>query len=165
MKYSPAESGHFDGQRGYGYVSIEKFIDAAAAVNAGASEAAEFDQHAAVKGLRSQFIGWSTKITEMNNKLDGLAQGQEKMLGTLGDISKDCLEIGGSVAAMQVVKRGREEESQDEEDEKPRKKFRREEGGGKEGEDDEQEEEEVVDEEEEETEAGEATTEPPATQD
>lgn len=29
MKYSPSESGHFDGQRGYGYVSIEKFIDAA----------------------------------------------------------------------------------------------------------------------------------------
>jgi D-galacturonate reductase len=29
MKYSPAEDGTFDGQRGYGYVSIEKFIDAA----------------------------------------------------------------------------------------------------------------------------------------
>lgn len=45
MKYSPAESGHFDGQRGYGYVSIEKFIDAAADVNVGASSAAEFDKH------------------------------------------------------------------------------------------------------------------------
>ena len=45
MKYSPSESGHFDGQRGYGYVSIEKFVDAARLVNAGASAAADFDAH------------------------------------------------------------------------------------------------------------------------
>ena len=43
MKYSPSESGHFDGQRGYGYVSIEKFIDAARSVNAGEAQAADFD--------------------------------------------------------------------------------------------------------------------------
>ncbi|EPT04246.1 NAD-binding protein [Fomitopsis schrenkii] len=43
MKYSPSESGHFDGQRGYGYVSIEKFIDAARSVNAGEAQSAEFD--------------------------------------------------------------------------------------------------------------------------
>lgn len=43
MKYSPSESGHFDGQRGYGYVSIEKFIDAARSVSAGEAQAAEFD--------------------------------------------------------------------------------------------------------------------------
>ncbi|EJF66619.1 D-galacturonic acid reductase [Dichomitus squalens] len=45
MKYSPSESGHFDGQRGYGYVSIEKFIDAARSVNAGQTTAAEYDKH------------------------------------------------------------------------------------------------------------------------
>ena len=45
MKYSPSESGHFDGQRGYGYVSIEKFIDAARAVNAGLATPGEFDGH------------------------------------------------------------------------------------------------------------------------
>ncbi|KAI5897712.1 NAD(P)-binding protein [Schizophyllum commune H4-8] len=45
MKYSPSESGHFDGQRGYGYVSIEKFIDAARAVNAGLATPDEFDGH------------------------------------------------------------------------------------------------------------------------
>lgn len=45
MKYSPSESGHFDGQRGYGYVSIEKFIDAAREVNAGTSKPEDFDQH------------------------------------------------------------------------------------------------------------------------
>jgi D-galacturonate reductase len=28
MKYSPAEDGSFDGQRGYGYLSFEKWIDA-----------------------------------------------------------------------------------------------------------------------------------------
>jgi D-galacturonate reductase len=43
MKYSPSESGHFDGQRGYGYVSIEKFVDAARAVNEGSATPAEFD--------------------------------------------------------------------------------------------------------------------------
>ncbi|KZT21640.1 D-galacturonic acid reductase [Neolentinus lepideus HHB14362 ss-1] len=45
MKYSPSETGHFDGQRGYGYVSIEKFVDAARSVNAGVSAAADFDAH------------------------------------------------------------------------------------------------------------------------
>jgi len=45
MKYSPSESGHFDGQRGYGYVSIEKFIDAARSVNAGQAQPGEFDKH------------------------------------------------------------------------------------------------------------------------
>ncbi|TFY68346.1 hypothetical protein EVJ58_g1051 [Rhodofomes roseus] len=45
MKYSPSESGHFDGQRGYGYVSIEKFIDAARSVNAEQVQPADFDAH------------------------------------------------------------------------------------------------------------------------
>jgi len=45
MKYSPSESGHFDGQRGYGYISIEKFIDAARSVNAGLAKPADFDAH------------------------------------------------------------------------------------------------------------------------
>ena len=45
MKYSPSESGHFDGQRGYGYISIEKFIDAARSVNAGTSKPSDYDKH------------------------------------------------------------------------------------------------------------------------
>jgi D-galacturonate reductase len=45
MKYTPSETGHFDGQRGYGYISIEKFVDAARAVNAGKAKAADFDKH------------------------------------------------------------------------------------------------------------------------
>ncbi|KAF8922382.1 D-galacturonic acid reductase [Mucidula mucida] len=45
MKYSPSESGHFDGQRGYGYVSIEKFIDAARSVNAGLTKPEDYDRH------------------------------------------------------------------------------------------------------------------------
>jgi D-galacturonate reductase len=45
MKYSPSESGHFDGQRGYGYVSIEKFVDAAHSVNAGETRPADYDRH------------------------------------------------------------------------------------------------------------------------
>ncbi|KAF8507049.1 D-galacturonic acid reductase [Russula emetica] len=43
MKYSPSESGHFDGQRGYGYISIEKFVDAARSVNAGITQPSDFD--------------------------------------------------------------------------------------------------------------------------
>ena len=43
MKYSPSESGHFDGQRGYGYISIEKFVDAARSVNAGIAQPSDFD--------------------------------------------------------------------------------------------------------------------------
>ncbi|KAI8139403.1 oxidoreductase family protein [Fennellomyces sp. T-0311] len=34
MNYAPDEEGHFGGQTGYGYVSIEKFVDACQAVNA-----------------------------------------------------------------------------------------------------------------------------------
>jgi D-galacturonate reductase len=43
MKYSPSESGHFDGQRGYGYISIEKFVDAARSVNMGIATPSDFD--------------------------------------------------------------------------------------------------------------------------
>ncbi|KAG9126485.1 hypothetical protein FRC07_003264 [Ceratobasidium sp. 392] len=44
MKYTPSETGHFDGQRGYGYISIEKFIDASRLVNAGQAKASDFDK-------------------------------------------------------------------------------------------------------------------------
>ena len=43
MKYSPSETGHFDGQRGYGYISIEKFIDAARNINAGLANVTDYD--------------------------------------------------------------------------------------------------------------------------
>ncbi|PFH54634.1 hypothetical protein AMATHDRAFT_44463 [Amanita thiersii Skay4041] len=45
MKYSPSETGHFDGQRGYGYISIEKFVDAVRSVNTGLTEASHYDKH------------------------------------------------------------------------------------------------------------------------
>ena len=38
-------TGHFDGQRGYGYISIEKFIDASRSVNEGQAKPEEFDGH------------------------------------------------------------------------------------------------------------------------
>ncbi|TXT13086.1 hypothetical protein VHUM_01487 [Vanrija humicola] len=47
VKYSPDENGFFDGQRGYGYLSLEKFIDAARQVTAGKAKAADFED----KGL------------------------------------------------------------------------------------------------------------------
>ena len=43
MKYSPNETGHFDGQQGYGYVSIETFIDAAQSVNAHLASPDDYD--------------------------------------------------------------------------------------------------------------------------
>ncbi|CDZ96485.1 d-galacturonic acid reductase [Phaffia rhodozyma] len=43
MKYSKDENGYFDGSKGYGYVSLEKFIDAAREVNAGNAKAADYD--------------------------------------------------------------------------------------------------------------------------
>jgi D-galacturonate reductase len=46
MKYTPSETGHFDGQRGYGYISIEKFVDAARSINLKTVESpAVFDHH------------------------------------------------------------------------------------------------------------------------
>ncbi|KAF8320282.1 NAD(P)-binding protein [Clavulina sp. PMI_390] len=45
MKYTPSDSGHFDGQHGYGYISIAKFVDWALAVNSGEVESpAVFDK-------------------------------------------------------------------------------------------------------------------------
>lgn len=43
LQYSPDENGRFDGQRGYGYISLEKFIDACREVNAGNTKASAYD--------------------------------------------------------------------------------------------------------------------------
>ncbi|KAI9636435.1 dehydrogenase [Dioszegia hungarica] len=43
VKYSPDENGYFDGQKGYGYISLEKFIDAAREVSSGRAKAADYD--------------------------------------------------------------------------------------------------------------------------
>jgi len=45
MKYTPSSTGHFDGQTGYGYISIEKFIDASREVNAKVSTIQDFDRY------------------------------------------------------------------------------------------------------------------------
>lgn len=45
MKYSPAEDGSFDGQRGYGYLSFEKWIDALTKVNKGEVKPEQYDQY------------------------------------------------------------------------------------------------------------------------
>ncbi|KAM4056350.1 oxidoreductase family, NAD-binding rossmann fold domain-containing protein [Hirsutella rhossiliensis] len=43
MRYAPDEDGNFNGQTGYGYVSLEKFVDGCRAVNAGEVEARHLD--------------------------------------------------------------------------------------------------------------------------
>lgn len=47
MRYAPDEDGNFNGQTGYGYISIEKFVDGCRQVNAGALRPADLD----AKGL------------------------------------------------------------------------------------------------------------------
>ncbi|KAK0626724.1 hypothetical protein B0T14DRAFT_578446 [Immersiella caudata] len=47
MRYAPDEDGNFQGQTGYGYVSMEKFVDGCRAVNAGQLKPADLD----AKGL------------------------------------------------------------------------------------------------------------------
>lgn len=47
MRYAPDEDGNFNGQTGYGYVSMEKFVDGCRAVNAGTATPADLD----AKGL------------------------------------------------------------------------------------------------------------------
>ncbi|RSH83414.1 uncharacterized protein EHS24_007098 [Apiotrichum porosum] len=42
-EYSADEDGFFDARRGYGYVSLEKFIDAARNVNAGVKKASDYE--------------------------------------------------------------------------------------------------------------------------
>jgi D-galacturonate reductase len=43
MKYAPDEDGNFGGQNGYGYISMEKFVDGCRAVNAGKLKPADLD--------------------------------------------------------------------------------------------------------------------------
>ncbi len=46
MRYAPDEDGNFAGQSGYGYVSMEKFVDGCRAVNAGSLTPADLDAKA-----------------------------------------------------------------------------------------------------------------------
>ena len=43
MRYTPDEEGNFSGQTGYGYISIEKFVDAVNALNEGKVTLEELD--------------------------------------------------------------------------------------------------------------------------
>lgn len=47
MRYAPDEDGNFNGQTGYGYISMEKFVDGCRAVNAGTLKPEDLDK----KGL------------------------------------------------------------------------------------------------------------------
>lgn len=47
MRYAPDEDGNFNGQTGYGYISMEKFVDGCRAVNAGTLKPEDLD----AKGL------------------------------------------------------------------------------------------------------------------
>ncbi|TLD17545.1 uncharacterized protein PgNI_02405 [Pyricularia grisea] len=47
MKYAPDEDGNFAGQSGYGYISMEKFVDGCRAINAGSLKPEDLD----AKGL------------------------------------------------------------------------------------------------------------------
>lgn len=44
MRYAPDEDGNFAGQTGYGYISMEKFVDGCRAVNSGKAKPADLDK-------------------------------------------------------------------------------------------------------------------------
>lgn len=44
MKYTPGVDGEFSGQNGYGYRSIETFVDACRMINAGKAKPEDFDK-------------------------------------------------------------------------------------------------------------------------
>lgn len=50
MKYTPDHEGNFAGQSGYGYKSIEAFVDAVAKVNTGKCKPADLSSHLALAG-------------------------------------------------------------------------------------------------------------------
>jgi D-galacturonate reductase len=55
VKYSPDQDGHFDGQFGYGYRSLEVFINAARAVTAGQRTAKSYE-HSGLPTIRGTVL-------------------------------------------------------------------------------------------------------------
>ena len=64
MKYSPDAEGYFDGQNGYGYVSIAKFIEAVEAMANGEKGPEDFDGVLATIGKTAQL----TAVLEAGRK-------------------------------------------------------------------------------------------------
>lgn len=97
MKYTPT-NGKFSGQNGYGYVSFEKFIDAAREINAGEKTPSDFDESLPTVG--TTYL--TTSILEAGRMSLDLDQSIEIVYN---DINKD--EISFVPTALQPVEHSR----------------------------------------------------------
>ena len=76
MRYAPDESGNFNGQSGYGYVSFEKFIQAVTEVNEGMATIEELDKREGLPTLANTVL--TTAILEAGRRsLDEGGRGVE----------------------------------------------------------------------------------------
>lgn len=76
MRYAPDEQGNFNGQSGYGYVSFEKFIQAATEVNEGTATLEQLDKREGLPTLANTVL--TTAILEAGRRsLDDGGRGVE----------------------------------------------------------------------------------------
>lgn len=82
MKYAPDEEGNFNGQTGYGYISIEKFVDAVTAFEKGTISLNDLDNRG-LPTLKNTIV--TTAILEAGRRsLDGGGKGVEIVEGDAG---------------------------------------------------------------------------------
>lgn len=81
MRYAPDEDGNFNGQTGYGYVSLEKFVDGCRAINAGLLKPEDLDKKA-LPTLRNTIA--TTAILEAGRR--SIDEGREVKIMKKGDI-------------------------------------------------------------------------------
>lgn len=83
MRYAPDEDGNFNGQTGYGYISLEKFVDGCRAVNEGKAKPEDLD----AKGLPTlQNTIATTAILEAGRR--SIDEGREIGIAIEGDVWK-----------------------------------------------------------------------------
>lgn len=83
MRYAPDEDGNFNGQTGYGYVSMEKFVDGCRAINSGALKPEDLD----AKGLPTlKNTIATTAILHAGRK--SIDEGREVRIEIAGDVWK-----------------------------------------------------------------------------
>lgn len=66
MRYAPDEDGNFAGQTGYGYISLEKFVDGCRAINAGKATVEDLDNKKDLPTLRNTIA--TTAILEAGRR-------------------------------------------------------------------------------------------------
>ncbi len=83
MRYAPDEDGNFSGQTGYGYISMEKFVDGCRAVNAGTLKPEDLDAKG-LPTLRNTIA--TTAILEAGRR--SIDEGREIRIESTGEVWK-----------------------------------------------------------------------------